>query len=276
MTWIPRALLLLVLLLAVFADQIASSEPLLETDSWTIAAPIRANPTDVRTEGRLAVLRPPSGLHLLGTDDRGRDVAARLVHGSRPTLVIAACTALLASLVAILLALVASTKPWLDRLVMAGCDVIAAVPVLLLVVVVRGLLGGGGLLALILFISVPRAAGTARLVREQLRAALAMPYCEAASALGLSQFRVLWRHALPASFSQIKTAAALTASTAVLAEVALSFLGLGLGGDMPSWGELMRQAHENQLAWWLLVPAGLATSGFAWSLSSQFSGNRRA
>ncbi len=276
MKWISRTVLVLVLLLAVFADVLANSEPLLETESWTVWAPIRADPEAVRTDGKIAVLRPPSGAHLLGTDDRGRDVASRLVHGSRPTLLIAACSAALASVLATLLALLASWRPWFDWLVLTVCDVVAAVPVLLLVLLVQGLTGGGGMFALIVLISVPRAAGTARLVRERLHSALSMPYCEAASALGLGKLRVLLRHALPASFSQVKTAAALTASTAVLSEVALSFLGLGLAADTPSWGELMRQAHENQLAWWLLLPAGLASTGLAWSLSSQFRGNRSA
>lgn len=276
MRWIPNAVLALVFVLAIFADVFASAESIFETENWTVWAPIRANPEDVRLDGKIEVLRAPSAEHVLGTDDRGRDVAARLIHGSRPTLIIAVCSAALASVVAILLALLASIRPWLDRLVLALCDVVAAVPTLLLVLLVRGLWGGGGLLALILLISIPSAAATARLVRKGLCGALAMPYCEAAVALGLSRFRVLWRHALPASFSQLKIAAAITASTAVLSEVALSFLGLGLGAGTPSWGELMRQAHENQLAWWLLIPAGIASAGLAWSLSSQFRGNRGA
>ncbi|MCP4446705.1 MAG: ABC transporter permease, partial [Myxococcales bacterium] len=273
MRGIALGILIAMLLVAVFADVIASSAPVVQGEDWTLWSPIRSEPGDVRTNGKLEVLRRPSAEHWLGTDDRGRDVAARLVHGSRATLVIAAACALLASFAAIVLALLACWRPWLDWMVQSLCDVVAAVPTLLLVLLVRGLVGAHGIVALILLISLPRAAATARIVRDSLRGALAQPYCEAACALGVSRSRLLVRHALPASYSQLATAATLTASTAVLAEVALSFLGLGLPGATPSWGELLRQAHENQLRWWLLLPAGAATTSLAWALSSKLGGD---
>ncbi len=271
MKWLARIFLLIVVCTAVFADVLAGTSPIAFGEDWQLWSPIRANPTDVRSAGRLEVLRPPSAEHVLGTDDRGRDVASRLVHGTRPTLMLAASCALLASVLAMGLALLASIRPWLDTAVLGLCDIIAAVPVLLVVLLVQGLLDRDGLLVLVFLISIPRAAGTARLVRDSLFSALSEPYCEAARALGCSRVSILLRHALPASYSQIRTAAGLTAATAVLAEVALSFLGLGVGGQTPSWGELLRQAHENQLAWWLLVPAGLATTALAWALGEVFS-----
>lgn len=273
MIWLSRGFLVVVAVLALFADCIAGSEPIVSSSSWSLYPPIRATPYEVRFGGRIEVLREPSASHILGTDDRGRDVASRLVHGSRATAAVAIATAVLASLLAVFLGFLASLRSWLDRSVLGLCDALAAVPVLLMVLLVRGLVGGG-IVALVVLISIPRAASTARLVRESMRHALSMPYCEAAHALGLHRFRVLWRHALPASFSQLKTAAGLTAGTAVLAEVALSFLGLGLSGQTPSWGGLLRAAHENQLAWWLLVPAGLFTTALAYCLTSQVGRHR--
>ncbi len=274
MKWIARVFLLVVVCIAVFADALAGTSPLAQGEDWQLWSPIRANPTDVRTAGRLEVLRGPSNEHLLGTDDRGRDVASRLVHGTRPTLVLAASCALLASFLAVALALLASIRPWADLALLGLCDIIAAVPVFLLVLLVQGLLDQSGLAVLVILISIPRGASAARLVRDSLQTSLSEPYCEAARALGCSRLRIVLRHALPASYSQILTAAGLTAATAVLAEVALSFLGLGLGGQAPSWGELLRQAHENQLLWWLLVPAGLASTALAWALGEVFAHSR--
>ncbi len=273
MSWVRRAILGLMLIMGVFAGLLAQKTALVETDEWSLYAPIRADPSDVRFDGEIEVLRSPSRKHVLGTDDRGRDVAARLVHGARATLAVAFFAALLATFLAVLLGLLACLQPWMDRVVLLACDALAAVPALLLVLLVRGL-AGGGVIALVVLISLPRAASTARLVRERLRHALARPYCDAAAALGLSRGQILVRHALPAAFPQLRTAAGLTAATAVLSEVALSFLGLGLASGTPSWGELLRAAHENQMAWWLLVPAGLCTTALAYALTSEFSRDR--
>ncbi len=241
----------------------ATADGPLEKGEWALWPPIRHDPQSVRTGGRLEVLHEPSRDHILGTDDRGRDVASRLLHGARLSLMLAILCAALASALGMLVALLSLLRAELDLLVRTGCDVLAALPVLLVVLIVRGLLGSESLLSLVLLISVPRAASSARLARDAMQEALAMPFCEAARAIGCSRARLLLQHALPQSFSQMRVAAALTASTAVLSEVALSFLGLGVRG--PSWGELLSQAHHNQLAYWLLWPAGVSCALLAWS-----------
>jgi peptide/nickel transport system permease protein len=277
---LARAILLVMILMALFADCLAGERPIIASqdgdlvvlesvnmplaqDDWALWPIIRFDPRAVRTDGQLAILQKPSQKHLLGTDDRGRDVASRLIHGAKLSLLLALSCACLATVGGMLLAIVAVARPRLDASVLTLCDLLAAVPALLLVLVVRGLSGSESLVALAVLISVPRAASTARVVREGLRAALSQPFCEAARAIGATRQRLLWRHALPQSFGQIRVAAGLTASTAVVAEVALSFLGLGAGG--PSWGELLTQAHHHDLAYWLLLPSGLATSLLAWS-----------
>lgn len=292
---VARGVLLFFVCLALFADCLAGDRPILMSvdgewhwfselpaegeaslsgealsrtlseEDWALWPVMRWAPSGVRHEGRLEVLRQPSGTHWLGTDDRGRDVASRLVHGARLSLRLALGCALLASLLGCLLALAAASRRWLDSLVLTLCDAIAAIPPLLAVLVVGGLVGGQSLAALVILISIPRAAVTARTVRDGLHAALAQPYCESARAVGCGSARLLLRHALPQCWRQLRVAAALTAATAVLAEVALSFLGLTAGPD-PSWGELLRQAHENGRLWWLLVPAGVLTSLWAWAL----------
>ena len=293
MRTMARAALALIVFMALFADCLAGDKAIvisqggelsffaspqgqetatgegtnsLADGDWALWPLWRFHPNAVRSGGELAVLQAPAGEHLLGTDDRGRDVASRLVHGARLSLRLAFYCAFLASFLGVLLALLASRRAWLDSVVLTTCDSIAAVPPMLAVIVVGGLVGGQSLLALTLLISIPRAASTARIVRDGLRAALAKPFCESARAVGCSEWRLLLRHALPQCWGQLRVAAALTASTAVLAEVALSFLGLSAGGPDPSWGELLRQAHEGGLVWWLLIPAGTMTALLSWSL----------
>ena len=230
-------------------------------DDWALWPPIAASPVDVRTAGELAPLAPPSHAHRLGTDDRGRDVAARLVHGARTSLTAAAIAAALATALALLLALAAVRAGGaLEAAILALCDVLAAAPALLAVIAIGGLTGARGVAALALLVAIPRAADTARLVAASLSSTLAEPFVAAARAAGASPARVLLRHALPHAASTVAAAAAITAATTILAEAALSFLGLGAPPPTPSWGELLAQASQHDLRWWLGVPAGLATT----------------
>jgi peptide/nickel transport system permease protein len=233
----------------------------LTAHDWALWAPVRYGPEQVRSGRGLQILRPPDRQHWLGTDDRGRDVAARLVHGTRATALVALGTALVAVLVGMALALAAVRwGPVVDALVVGSCDVVAAVPALILVVAAQGLLGRMGLGVAIALLAIPRAADIARIGRASLNAALAEPFCEAAHALGASRARVVVRHAWPHVVAPVKIAAGLTAVTAILSEAALSFLGFGVPAPQASWGELLRQAHENDLRWWLAIPAGLAVT----------------
>jgi peptide/nickel transport system permease protein len=232
-----------------------------------VAADLAPDPIEVRTGGELALLSPPSSAHPLGTDDRGRDVLARLVHGTRITAVVAAEAAGLALLLALALALAAvRTGGAAGRAVLVGCDAIAAAPPILTVIAAQGLIGARGLLPVIVLVAVPRAADTARLAVAGLRRALAEPFAEAARAAGAGPTRVLVRHALPQIAPTLAAATALTAATAVLTEFALAFLGAGVPPPTPSWGELLAQATANDLRWWLAWPAGIAITLATWAL----------
>jgi len=228
---------------------------------WAIWPPIAADPIDVRTGGELRPLAPPSPAHRLGTDDRGRDVAARLVHGARTSLTAAAIAAALATALALLLALAAvRAGGTIEAAILALCDVLAAAPALLAVIAIGGLTGARGVAALALLVAIPRGADTARVVAASFASTLAEPFVAASRAAGASPARILLRHALPHATSTIAAAAAITAATTILAEAALGFLGLGAPPPTPSWGELLAQASQHELRWWLGVPAGLVTT----------------
>lgn len=236
-------------------------------DDWAVWPPIAHDPIEVRTAGVLRPLAAPSSVHRLGTDDRGRDVAARLVHGARASLGAAALAAVVALGLALVLALAAVWRGGVARAaILAGADVVATAPSVLLVIAVGGLTGLRGTTAIALLVAIPRAADTARLLVAELEALLARPFAEAARALGASPARVLVRHALPSAWPALATATALTAASAVLAEAALTFLGLGVPPPTPSWGELLAQASQHDLRWWLSLPAGLAITATAAAL----------
>ncbi|MBK9032901.1 MAG: ABC transporter permease subunit [Myxococcales bacterium] len=235
----------------------AELAPRLGPDDWALWPPIAADPLAVRTDGALAPLAPPSARHRLGTDDRGRDVAARLIHGARTSATAAALATALATALALVLGLALARAGASTRAVgIAVVDAVASAPALLVALAAGALVGAHGAWALGLLIAVPRGADTARLVAAQLETELAAPYVEAARAIGASPSAILFRHALPAARAVVTTAAAITAATAVLSEAALSFLGLGPPPPTPSWGELLAQATQHELRWWLSVPAG--------------------
>ena len=135
----------------------------LGADDWALWPPLAHDPVEVRTEGVLAPLEPPGARHALGTDDRGRDVAARLVHGTRTTALVAGGVALLALLLGVGLALAATAWRAAGRAILVACDAVAATPPVLTVIAAAGLVGARGLLPVIVLIAIPRAADTARL-----------------------------------------------------------------------------------------------------------------
>jgi peptide/nickel transport system permease protein len=221
------------------------------------------SPTQTRTHGVIQVLHAPSAAHWLGTDDIGRDVMSRLAHGARTSLAIAALAVALSTAAGLLLALAAAGRRRAAAALGATCDALGAVPPLLLVLTARGLLGAGSIVSLAALIALPRAADVARVALGELERALALPHVEAARAVGATRAHILARHALPLAWPQLGALAAATCATAVLSEAALSFLGVGVTPPTASWGELIAEAHRNQLAWWLSLPGGLAVTGLA-------------
>ena len=245
-------------------------------EDWALWPPMPA-PGAVRDRGVLAPLAPPSARHWLGTDDRGRDVAARLLHGARASLGLAALAAALATAVGLALGLAIAGAPRAAAGVgLAAVDAIAAAPALLVAIAAGALVGARSPLVLAALIAVPRAADTGRLIAAQLASTARSPYVLAARALGARPARILLRHRAPAALPTLGVAAALTAATAVLSEAALAFLGVGLAPPTPTWGELLAQATQHDLRWWLALPAGACATATAAALFALALAHRRA
>jgi peptide/nickel transport system permease protein len=206
-----------------------------------------------------AVFMPPfsSWQEPLGSDELGRGIAAQLLHGLRVSLLVGIGCGLLSGGLGIGLGLLAGWRGgWVDSLIMRATEVQMALPTLLLALVALSLFGAG-LGNLLLVIGIFGWAGFARLTRAVVLAQRQLEYVIAATALGVSGGRLLWRHLLPNIASGLVLQIALDVPQNILLEASLSFLGVGVGVDTPSLGTMMARgyAHLFSGAWWLgLLP----------------------
>jgi peptide/nickel transport system permease protein len=203
-------------------------------------------------------LSQPSAEHLLGTDELGRDLFTRIAFGGRYSLSIALLTALGAMAAGTLFGLIAGFFRPLDAPVMRVVDAMMSFPDILLAIALVGILGPSMLnvvLALVL-VYTPR---VARVVRASTLVVRELLFVEAARALGISTLRILWRHVLPNLMSPILVQASFIFAYAILAEAALSFLGVGVPPEIPTWGTMVAgsQQYAHQALWIVLFP-GLA------------------
>ncbi len=233
------ALVLIVVLAALFAPYVAPYDP------------IQYNPVD-RMQG-------PSLKHLLGTDLYGRDTFSRAVFGSRVSLSVSALSIALALLVGGLLgALAGFYLRWVDTIVMRVSDIFLAFPAILLAIALLAFLGGG-FWNLTLAIAVAYTAPFTRVVRAAVLRTRDTMYVEASTALGASDPRLLWRHVLPNALGPVLVEVTLRLAYAILAEAALSFLGLGTQPPAPAWGQMIADSRPFlETNPWASVGPGLA------------------
>ena len=225
-----------------------------------IAAPLIAGHDPVRID--LAnQLRPPSGEHWLGTDIQGRDVWARLVFGARVSLAVGLISQSIALVLGVTLGLIAGYYGrWVDELVMRLADVTLAFPTLLLLIAMVAALQPS-LTVVFVTVGVVGWAGMARLVRGQVLVVRQLEFVQAIRALGAGDGRIIARHVLPNVIAPVVIAATLGVAGAIMAEAALSFLGLGVQPPTPSWGAMIADGRDlSQLrnAPWTSVFPGLA------------------
>ena len=211
-------------------------------------------------------LRPPWGLggtpsHPLGTDNLGRDILARLLHGGRVSLVLATSAVLLAGGVGILAGLLTGVLGGLvDDLVMRAADVQLAFPVIMLAIAVVAVVGTSPV-ALVGVLSLSGWVLHARTVRANVLTVRRLEYIEAAGALGATRPRLVLRHVLPNVLAPILVIASSQFATMVLLESGLSFLGMGIQPPAPAWGTMLAEGRDYlSNAWWLATVPGLAIS----------------
>jgi len=214
---------------------------------------------------RAALLRPPfwqdggSLLYPLGTDDIGRDMLSRLIHGARVSMLVGVIVISLGLLVGVVLGLVASFFPGpVDIAIMRLMDTLLAMPALLLAIVVVAILGPG-LFNAMLAVSVVVLPGFARLTRAAALSELSKDYVTAARMTGARLPRLMFLTVLPNCLAPLIVQATLGFSTAILDTAALGFLGLGAQPPTPEWGTMLSDALQFiQRAWWVVTLPGVA------------------
>ncbi|WP_380282881.1 ABC transporter permease [Kitasatospora purpeofusca] len=208
-----------------------------------------------------AALRPPGAEHWLGTDQLGRDVWSRLVHGTRLSLLIAVGATLIGVGGGALLGLIAGCGGRrVDFALMRVVDVLLGFPELLLALMVVALLGGGTVNVAIA-IGIAGVPNYARLVRGQARLVLRSEYVEAARVLGVPAWRSVLRHVLPNVGGPLVVLASIGLGSAIISGSGLSVLGLGPVPPAADWGSMVADGKDFlQTAWWISIAPGLAVS----------------
>ena len=224
-----------------------------------LLAPLLAPASPIQGDIQNAYLLPPSLQHLFGTDTQGRDILSRVLYGARISLGVGLIAQAVATTLGVTLGLVAGYYgKWVDALVMRLADITLAFPTLLLLIAVAAAVRPS-LPVVFVVIGIVGWAAMARLVRSQVLVLRTADYVLAARALGATDRRILWQHLLPNARGPVIVAATLGIAGAIMAEAALSFVGLGAQPPTPSWGAMVADGRDLlRVAPWVSVAPGLA------------------
>ncbi|WP_252108306.1 MULTISPECIES: ABC transporter permease [unclassified Halomonas] len=240
-TWIAATLLVVITLMALFAPLIAPFDP------------TALSPAD-RLQGA-------SASHWLGTDAFGRDLFSRVVYGARVSLTIGVGVAFLTLLIGLPLGLIAGYFRAIDAVLMRFMDGLMAIPGILAAIAIVSLTSAN-LWMLMVAITVPEIPQIVRLVRSQVLATREEAFVEAAVLMGTPTRTILWRHLMPNTFAPLIVQCTYVCAAAILTEATLSFLGVGLGSEIPTWGNIMSDGR----IYFQLKPSLIFWAGFLLSL----------
>lgn len=204
-------------------------------------------------------LQAPSAAHWLGTDEFGRDIFARLVHGTRVSLQVGIIAVGISIVIGGILGAIAGYYGGkLDNIIMRIMDIFLAVPSILLAIAIVSALGPS-ILNLMLAISISSVPSYARIVRASVLSIRDQEFIEAAKAIGASNARIIFRHIIPNSLAPVIVQATLGVASAILSTAGLSFIGLGIQPPAPEWGSMLSGGRQYlRYAWWVTTFPGVA------------------
>jgi peptide/nickel transport system permease protein len=222
---------------------IALLAPLLGTVNPAQIDPVARN----RRPGAERVVRSSGGtetrgVYRMGTDSLGRDIYSRVLYGARVSLIVGVTVALVSAAIGLVIGVLAGYLRWLDGLVMRIMDGLMSIPAILLAIGLVSL-SRAGLRTVILAIVLPEVPRVVRLVRSVVLSIREEPYVEAAVALGARTPMLLMRHVLPNTMAPLVVQATFGCASAILGEAILSFLGVGIPPETPTWGNIMAEGR---------------------------------
>jgi len=243
--WIGLAIVLGVVAVALFAPVLAPQDP----QSGNLV--MRFRPPFWQERGTIA--------HLLGTDSLGRDLLSRMIIGTRISLIVGFAAVALQGFLGCLLGLIAGYwGKWLDSLLMRLADIQLSIPFLILALAICAVLGSG-VVNIIIVLGVTGWATYARIARATTLQQKEMTYVYAARAIGQKPFKILFKHILPNIASSLIITATFQLARMIIAEASLSFLGLGIPPQIPTWGGLIASGRDYlTTAWWISAFPGIA------------------
>jgi microcin C transport system permease protein len=233
------------------------AELMAKTGNWSIGAvnPHSANSTDYFAKD--APPSPPTSANWLGVDDKGRDMAARLLYGFRVSIWFAIALTIVGTSIGIVMgAVMGYFGGRIDLTMQRLMEIWGSVPELYLLIIFASIFEPSLLLLLIL-LSLWGWLGLSDYVRAEFLRNRGLEFVKAARALGLSNAQIIRRHVLPNSLTPVITFLPFRMSAAILALTSLDFLGLGVPATVPSLGELLQQGKNNLEAWWIIFPTFL-------------------
>jgi peptide/nickel transport system permease protein len=230
------AILLLMVAIAVLAPWLGTIDPALLDPANRNKLPLETHVV-VDQAGNEVELT-----HWMGTDTLGRDLYSRVLYGTRVSLIVGFAVAVLSIAIGLLIGLVAGYTRWVDAVVMRVMDGLMAIPGILLALALVAL-WGAGLITVILAITIPEIPRVVRLVRSIVLSVREEPYVEAAIAVGTPVTKILYRHVLPNTIAPLIVQGTYVAASAILVEAILSFLGVGIPTDIPTWGNIMAEGR---------------------------------
>ncbi len=206
-----------------------------------------------------AIVMPPSARHILGTDEQGRDLAARMIHGTRVSILVGFIAVFIYVTMGVVIGAIAGYYGGVvDMLVSRFIEIIICFPTFFLILTILALVGPS-LVNVMLVIGVTGWTGIARIVRGEFLKIREMEFVQAARALGARDRTIIFRHMLPNALAPVLVSATFGIASTILIESSLSFLGFGVQPPTPSWGDILSQSRDfMDFAWWLTLVPGFA------------------
>lgn len=226
--------------------------------NWAIFPPVAYSPETTDKNIFSLQERKPSGKHYFGTDDIGRDVLSGIIHGSRYALAIGLVAMSIALTIGIILGLLAGFYGGkIDIIISRLIEIVITFPTFFLIITIVAMVQQGSIWLIMGLIGFTNWTSIARFVRGEVLRVRGLDFITAATALGYSQPRVIFRHVLPNAIAPVLVSAAFGIAGAILTESALSFLGFGVPPTVVTWGSVLFRARSSSASWWLAVYPGV-------------------